>query len=141
MPATLRFRGEDYARKRELHVTIASKKSAFPAAAVEAAARGVAFAVAPAGTFRLARKGTRRALVELVNLAGQEDFCARLERELGLPPGAAPRLPSHVTLFTEPGGGGIGFAGVDEMNALSTPIADREEIKALLAARQATWTI
>ncbi len=122
-------------------MTVASKKSAFPAAAVVAAARGVAFSVVPAGTFRLARKGTRRALVELVNLSGQEDFCARLERELGLAAGDVPRLPSHVTLFTEPGGGGIGFASVDEMNALSMAIDDRADIDALLAARQASWTI
>lgn len=66
------------------------------------------------------RKGERRALIELASIAGQEEYCARLETELGLPPGAVPRMPGHVTLFTEPGGRGIALYSTAEMDSLST---------------------
>lgn len=65
------------------------------------------------------RKGERRALIELAAVAGQEEFCARLESELGLPPGAVPRMPGHVTLFTEPGGRGIALYTRAELESLS----------------------
>lgn len=66
------------------------------------------------------RKEERRALIELASVAGQEEFCVRLEAELGLPPGAVPRMPGHVTLFTEPGGRGIALYTKAELDSLST---------------------
>ena len=65
------------------------------------------------------RQGERRALIELASVAGQEEFCARLEAELGLPAGAVPRMPGHVTLFTEPGGRGIALYTKAELDSLS----------------------
>ncbi|MBI2387112.1 MAG: hypothetical protein HYV14_14060 [Elusimicrobia bacterium] len=69
------------------------------------------------------RKGERRALIELASVAGQEEYCARLEADLGLPPGAVPRMPGHVTLFTEPGGGGIALYSQAELESLSADAA------------------
>ena len=65
------------------------------------------------------RKGERRALIELASVAGQEEFCSRLESELGLSPGAVPRMPGHITLFTEPGGRGIALYSAAELESLS----------------------
>lgn len=66
------------------------------------------------------REGERRALVELVRIEGQEEFYARVEAALGgLRP--VPRMPAHVTLFTEPGGRGIALYTVAQLEALSRP--------------------
>lgn len=89
------------------------------------AARGLEFAVRPAGIYRLVRKGERRALIELAELEGVQAFYARLEAALRLPPGAVPRMPPHITLFTEPGGGGIGLYSTAELEALSSEAALR----------------
>lgn len=91
-------------------------------AALSAAARGLEFKVRPSGTYRLVRKGARRALIELAELDGRDEFYARLEAALRLPPGAVPRMPPHVTLFTEPGGGGIALYSTAELESLSTEI-------------------
>lgn len=87
---------------------------------MSAAARGLEFKVRPSGRYRLVRKGARRALIELAALDGRDEFYARLEAELRLPPGAVPRMPPHVTLFTEPGGGGIALYSSADLEALST---------------------
>ncbi len=92
----------------------------FDGGALSAAARGLEFSVRPSGRYRLVRKGERRALIELASVAGQEEYCARLETELGLSPGAVPRMPGHVTLFTEPGGGGIALYSAEELESLSS---------------------
>lgn len=85
------------------------------------AARGLEFAVKPGGAYRLVEKGGKRCLIELVEVSGREAYCARLENALGLPPGTVPRMPSHVTLFTEPGGRGIALYSAAEIEALSSP--------------------
>ncbi|MBI4061052.1 MAG: hypothetical protein HY403_06445 [Elusimicrobia bacterium] len=51
-----------------------------------------------------------------------------------------PRLPSHVTLFTEPGGRGIGLYGAADLDRLSSAIVDPAEIKALRQAAISLWT-
>lgn len=88
-------------------------------AALSAAARGLEFTVRPSGKYRLVRKGDRRALIELAELDGRDEFCSRLEAALRLPPGAVPRMPPHVTLFTEPGGGGIALYSAADLETLS----------------------
>lgn len=90
--------------------------------ALRAAARGLEFKVKPSGAYRLVKKGSMRALVELVSVDGQEEYCARLEDALGLLRNAVPRLPSHVTLFTEPGGVGIGLYSAVELRLLAAPV-------------------
>ncbi|MCR4294934.1 MAG: hypothetical protein NUW21_05325, partial [Elusimicrobia bacterium] len=42
-----------------------------------------------------------------------------------LPRGAVPRMPPHVTLFTEPGGGGIALYSSADLEKLSTEAALR----------------
>ena len=90
------------------------------------AARGFDFKVRPLGIRRRVRLGERRALIELVDLEGQEEFCTRLERSLSRP-GAVPRIAPHVTLFTEPGGGGIGLYSADQLETLSQNVDLRLE--------------
>lgn len=92
---------------------------------MNAAALGLEFTVKPTGTYRLVRKGVRRAVIELVELDGRDEFYARLEAALGLPAGSVPRMPPHVTLFTEPGGGGIALYSVAELEALSAELSLR----------------
>lgn len=72
----------------------------------------------PGGVYRLVRSGERRALIELVSVDGREEFLERLTRALGR---AVPRMPAHVTLFTEPGGRGIALYTEDELASLSVP--------------------
>ncbi|MCM2305045.1 MAG: hypothetical protein NDJ72_10105 [Elusimicrobia bacterium] len=95
-------------------------RAALDPAAVSAAARGLEFTVRPSGIRRLVRDGGRRALIELVRVEGQEEFYARLESALGRP-GAVPRMPAHVTLFTEPGGRGIALYSAAQLESLSRP--------------------
>lgn len=66
------------------------------------------------------RAGERRALIELVRIDGQEEYCARVEAALGGLQ-AVPRMPAHVTLFTEPGGRGIALYSAEQLEALSRP--------------------
>lgn len=99
----------------------------YDGAALRDAARGLEFAVKPAGIYRLVKKGAGRALIELVDVDGREEYCARLENALGLPRNAVPRLPSHVTLFTEPGGRGIALYSAEELKTLSSPADVRLE--------------
>ena len=88
---------------------------------MRAAAHGLEFTVKPNGAYRLVQKGEKRCLIELVEVSGQEAYCARLEKALSLPLNAVPRMPSHVTLFTEPGGRGIALYSAAELEALSSP--------------------
>ncbi len=89
----------------------------YDGAALRDAALGLEFTVKPNESYRLLQKGAMRSLIALVDVAGREEYCARLEHTLGL---AVPRLPSHVTLFTEPGGRGIGLYSAAELAALSS---------------------
>ncbi len=106
--------------------------SRYDGAALRDAARDLEFTVKPAGGYRLVQKGARRGLIELVEVAGLEEYRARLEKALGL---TVPRLPSHVTLFTEPGGRGIGLYTSAEMTSLSSEITNPAELDALTCAR------
>lgn len=146
---SLEFRGERYARKAELHVTVLGSRSRVDPAAAREAGAGLDFEVLPTGRYRLVRSGPRRSLIELVEVPRLEEFFARLERALGAAP---PRPPLHVTLYTEPGGGGIGLYDESDLRALSEEIAGGAERDALRAAcagtpspakhynRQAPWT-
>lgn len=92
----------------------------FDPGALSEAARGLDFTVIPSGVYRHAQLGDERALVELVRVDGQEEYYARLEAALGRP-GCVPRMPAHVTLFTEPGGRGVGLYSEEQLEALSRP--------------------
>jgi len=118
LPASLELHGAVWERKRELHVTVVGVRAKADPAAVAAAAEGVRFAVVPSGIYRDVRFDARRALIERVELRGQEEFCVRLEASLGR---AVPRMPAHVTLFTEPGGMGIGLYSETDLLSLSKP--------------------
>lgn len=107
-------------RKAELHVTLVGSRVPFDAAALREAALGLEFKVRPSGVQRFVKSGSRSALIELVVVDFQEEYYARLEAALGRP-GAVPRMPAHVTLFTEPGGGGIALYSADQLEALSWP--------------------
>lgn len=78
--------------------------------ALRAAAQGLDFRIRPSGVRRLVRKGAKRSLIELVSVSGLDEYCARL---------GTPVPPSHVTLFTEPGGGGIALYCAADLDALS----------------------
>lgn len=134
LPETLTLKGELYARKTELHVTVVGSRARLDAAAVREAGAGLDFEVQPTGRYRRVRSGARRALIELVTVPLLAEFYTRLERRLSLAAGTAPRLPSHVTLYTEPGGGGIGLYDERDIQTLSEEIADPVERQLLLAA-------
>jgi len=87
-------------------------RSGIDPAALRSAARGLDFSVRPSGHYRLVRSGERRAIIELVRVEGQKEFCARVQ---------APLMPAHVTLFTEPGGRGIALYSSEELERLSQP--------------------
>ncbi len=89
-----------------------------PAAAILTAAEGLAFAVRPTGSYRHVELGEERSLIELVRIDDQEEFYCRLELALGRP-ASIPRMPAHVTLFTEPGGTGIGLYTDSQLEAIS----------------------
>lgn len=112
MPPVLDYRSERFVRKSELHVTIASARDQRAPAELRKAALDLVFRVAPSGIYRLVRQGARRSLIELVAVAGLEPYRARL----GLP-----LPPAHITLFTEPGGGGIAIDSFDDLESLSVP--------------------
>ncbi|UPT74885.1 MAG: hypothetical protein M0D55_04005 [Elusimicrobiota bacterium] len=118
LPASLAFAGESWERKRELHVTVVGTRTKADPAAMTAAAAGLRFAVRPLGVYRDVRFEGRRALIERVDLLGQEEFCVRLEASLGR---AVPRMPAHVTLYTEPSGIGIGLYSEAQLLTLSKP--------------------
>ncbi len=105
------------------------------------AALELEFDVKPLGSYRLVRKGAKRSLIELVKVSKQEEYCVRLERALGLPLNAVPRLPAHVTLFTEPGGHGIGLYRTAEMEALSSAITDIAELTVITLTTAPVWRI
>ncbi len=112
LPPLLEFGGERFARKNELHATLAGSRVRRAAAELYDAARGLEFTVVPSGIRLLIRKDARRSLIELVEVEGLEAFCARLQ---------TPVPPAHVTLFTEPGGGGIAISTLEELNSWSVP--------------------
>lgn len=99
-------------------------------AALSAAAADLELAVRPSGIYRLARSGPERSLLELVRVDGQEEYYERLEAALGRP---VPRVPPHVTLFTEPGGRGIGLYTREELEARSAPV--------VLALPESPWRL
>ena len=110
LPRLFNYRGERFAGKSELHVTIAESRDLCTAVDLREAARDLEFRVVPSGLYRLVRKGERRSLIELVSVTGLEAYRERLG--LALP-------PAHVTLFTEPGGGGIALQSQEELEELS----------------------
>ena len=99
-----------FVRKSELHVTVVGSRLQLDGAALRDAARGLEFKIKPTGIYRLVRKETRCALIELVAVEGLDAYCARL---------AVTAPPAHVTLFTEPGGRGIALYTQDELETLS----------------------
>jgi len=107
-------------RKRELHVTLAGTRDRCDGAALRDAAQGIEFRITPTERYLLVRKGAQRAIIMLVQVEGQEDYCTRLDAALGLPCGTVSRMPSHITLYTEPGGRGIALYSPQEMKSLST---------------------
>lgn len=88
--------------------------------ALAAAAAGLDFKVWPSGIYRLARFGDERSFLELVRVDQQEEYYERVESLLGR---RVPRVPAHVTLFTEPGGRGIGLYSADQLESYSFPAA------------------
>jgi hypothetical protein len=102
---------------------LAGSRAGLDATVLRDAACGLEFAVRPSGRYRLVRKDERRALIELVEVRGQEDYYLRLETALALPRGAVARMPAHVTLFTEPGGRGIALYSAAELETLSSEAA------------------
>lgn len=111
-------------------MTLIGSRPAYDGAALRAAAEGLEFAVRPDGVYRLVRFGDERSLIELVSVEGQEEYCERLSRALGR---FVPRMPAHVTLFTEPGGRGIGLYTDEQLEACSVPAA--------LALPQSPWRL
>ncbi|MDD5303607.1 MAG: hypothetical protein PHS14_10915, partial [Elusimicrobia bacterium] len=130
LPASVGYRGETFVRKSELHATLVGSRGGYDGAALSAAALGLDFNVRPSGIYRLARFGDERSLIELARIDGQEEYYERLEAALGR---RVPRVPAHVTLFTEPGGRGIGLYTADQLEACSFP-AD-------LALEESPWRL
>jgi len=105
-------------RKNELHATLVGSRVGYDGAAMAAAAEGLEFAVRPSGVYRLAAFGDEQALIELVRIDGQSEYYERLDRLLGKD---VARMPAHVTLFTNPGGRGIGLYSEAQLESCSFP--------------------
>lgn len=151
LPAELRLLDRDWQRKRELHVTAAHTPSIAerirgplglgPGAAedaVWAALRDATHShavghIVVSDDYRHVRREADRTLIVLCEVDGLDELYCHLEARLGAeiePP------PAHVTLYTRPGGEGIGLHTRDELERDTSPLspADAAEL------RRAMWT-
>ncbi len=75
---------------------------------------------------RLVREGEERTLIVMVSVDGVGDLYAELSGRLGAP--LAPP-PTHITLYTRPGGQGIGVHDETGLHALTEPLHGRRAAK------------
>ena len=141
LSSELRLLGADWRRKRELHVTAAHTPSiaerirgplglgAGPAedaawAALRDATHSHAVGdIVLSEDYRHARRDPDRTLIVLCHVDGLADLYRHLGERLGTevePP------PAHITLYTRPGGEGIGLHTPDDLERDTSPLPGAE---------------
>jgi hypothetical protein len=81
---------------------------------------------------RLVREGDERTLIVMVNVDGLAELYAELSGRLGTP--LAPP-PTHITLYTRPGGQGVGVHDESDLRSLSEPLRGRRAAEIRQAIR------
>jgi hypothetical protein len=132
LPEEIHALGEDWAVKDEFHVTAAdtpwlAERAGVPlehawrelAAALEGRRAGP---VRVGEELRLVRDGDQRTLIVMARVDGLAELYAELSGRLGAP---LPPPPTHITLYTRPGGAGIGVHDDSELRALTQPLSGR----------------
>jgi hypothetical protein len=114
LPPEIDVLGERWAVKDEFHVT------AEVVAAVEGRRAGP---VRVSDELRLARDGDERTIVVMARVDGLADLYVELSGRLGAP--LAPP-PAHITLYTRPGGEGIGLHDETGLREQTQVLARRE---------------
>src|SRR3954447_13003494 len=133
LPMEVEILGERWTVKEEFHVTAASAPylaercgvsldyaSQQLAAAVEGRRAGP---VRVSDELRLVSEGDDRTLIVMASVDGLSDLYLELSGRLGAP--LAPP-PAHVTLYTRPGGKGIGVHDERDLRELTRPLSPRE---------------
>jgi hypothetical protein len=134
LPYEIAALDEDWALREELHVTaidtawIAERLRIRAEAAwseISAALEGRrAGPVRITDELRVAREGDERTIVVMAAVDGLPDLYEELSARLGAPL-AAP--PTHVTLYTRPGGASIGLHDTAELRQLSRALTAPED--------------
>jgi hypothetical protein len=132
LPEDIEVRGERWALKDEFHVTAAHAPWVAQRAGVslEHAWRELAAAlegrragpVRVSDELRLAREGQERTLIVMVRVDGLGALYTELSGRLGAP--LAPP-PTHITLYTRPGGDGIGIHDESDLRSLTEVVRGR----------------
>lgn len=134
--------GAAWALKDEFHVTVAhtpwlaeragtSVEHAWQelAAALEGRRAGP---VRVGEELRIVREGDERTLIVMAAVDGTGDLYAELSGRLGAP--LAPP-PTHITLYTRPGGKGIGVHDQSDLRSLTEPLRGRTAAEIRRASR------
>jgi len=141
LPGAIEVRGESWALKDEFHVTAAHAPWLAQRAGVtlERAWRELAAAlegrragpVRVGDELRIVREGDERTLVVMARVDGLRELYAELSGRLGAP--LAPP-PTHITLYTRPGGEAIGVHDESDLRALTRVLSGREadEVRAAI---------
>jgi hypothetical protein len=117
-------------RKREFHVTALTAKRVSPWAEVEAelSRHEIREVRLLSDRLRLVLEDGNRTLVAMAEVDGLAELYRALSRRLGT---EIPPPPAHVTLYTNPGGEGIGLHDSDDLRELTRPLepAELEEVR------------
>ena len=132
LPERIEADGLTWALKEEFHVTAAhtpwlAKRAGVSlerawhelSAAIEGRRAGP---VRLGHELRLAREGAERTLLAMARVDGLGDLYIELSGRLGAP--LAPP-PTHITLYTRPGGRAIGIHDESDLRALTEPLGPR----------------
>jgi hypothetical protein len=130
LPEEIAALGETWALKAEFHVTAAHTPWLAERAGVSSDHAWDALSAALEGRragpvrvgdeLRLVRSGEERTLVVMVRVDGLRDLYAELSGRLGA---ALAPPPTHITLYTRPGGEGIGLHDETDLRDLSVTLA------------------
>ena len=141
LPERVRVLGEDWAVKDEFHVTAANTPWLAERAGVPLDQAWTALSAALEGRragpvrigdeLRLVREDGERTLVVMARVDGLGDLYTELSGRLGAP---LPPPPTHVTLFTRPGGEAIGIHDETALHRLTKPLTGRRaaEVRAAI---------
>jgi len=133
LPEEISFRGVAWAVKDEFHVTAAHAPWLAQRAGVslddawhELAAALDGRRVGPVRVddeLRMVREGEERTLAVMVRVDGLGELYTELSGRLGAP--LAPP-PTHITLYTRPGGKGIGIHDESDLRSLTEAVRGRD---------------
>jgi hypothetical protein len=130
LPQTIEADGETWAVKEEFHVTAAHTPSLAQRAGVthDRAWEELSAALADrrvglvrvGDELRRARDRDERTILVMVHVDGLTDLYSDLSRRLGA---SLPPPPTHITLYTRPGGKAIGIHDDSDLHSLTEPLS------------------